>query len=177
MNVLADLPRRTKIAALLGLVCVLGAGGALGFGPAVRARVASAAALRGLEVQVGQVSPGAGAVWLKDVTARALQIPGASLHVDALRVGFGWHFNLAELEAHGALVELRGEPAELRQQVEAFRNEHRGGGSGGGDVRYLADGVELVWRVRPTQPAQHVWGLGYERNGVHERVALDLLRF
>ncbi|HEY5375023.1 MAG TPA: biosynthetic peptidoglycan transglycosylase [Polyangiaceae bacterium] len=177
MNVLADLPRRTKIAALLGLVCVLGAGGAVGFGPAVRARVASAAALRGLEVQVGQVRPGAGAVWLRDVTARALQIPGASLHVDALRVGFGWHFNLAELEAHGALVELRGAPAELRQQVEAFRNEHRGGGSGGGDVRYLADGVELVWRVRPTQPAQHVWGLGYERNGVHERVALDLLRF
>ncbi len=178
MNVLVDLPRRTKIAALLGLVCALGAGGAVGFGPAVRARVARAAALRGLEVQVGQVSPGAGAIWLKDVTARAPQIPGASLHIDALRIGLGWHFNLAELDAHGALVELRGDPDDLKQQVEAFRNAPRAqSGSGSGDVRYLADGVELVWRVRPAQPAQYVWGLSYERNGVHERVALDLLRF
>ncbi len=178
MNVLADLPQRTKIAAALGVVCVLGAGAALGFGPVVRSRVASAAALHGLEVQIGQVSAGPGAVWLMDVDLRAPQIPGANLHVDALRVGLGWHFNLAEVQVHGALLELRGDADELRQQLEVFRNEHRqDDGRTASDVRYLADGVALVWRPRPTQPAQHVWGLSYERSGVHERVSLDLLRF
>ncbi|HEY1532868.1 MAG TPA: biosynthetic peptidoglycan transglycosylase [Polyangiaceae bacterium] len=179
MNVLVDLPRRTKIAAAFGVVCVLGAGAALGFGPLVRARVASAAALRGLAVEIGQVSPGLGAVWLRNVNVRAAQIPGASLHVDALRVGLGWHLNLADVQAHGALVELRGDVAELRQQLEAFRKEHREeeDGKRSGDVHYLADGVELVWRPLPAQPAQRVWGLSYERSGVHERVSLDLMRF
>jgi hypothetical protein len=35
----------------------------------------------------------------------------------------------------------------------------------------------LVWQPLATQPAQHVWGLSYERSGVHERVSLDLMRF
>jgi monofunctional biosynthetic peptidoglycan transglycosylase len=179
MNVLADLPRRTKIAALLGALGVLAAGVALGFGPAVRARVARAAALRGLEVQVGQVRPGAAAIWLEDVNLRVPRMPGLSVHADALRVGLGWHFNLVELGLHGALVELRGDADELTQQLQAYRAEQHAeaNAKAASDVRYVADGIALVWRSRAAQPVQHLWGLSYERDGAHERVALDLLRF
>ncbi len=179
MSVLADLPRRTRVAALAGVVGVLGAGAALGFAPVVRARVASAAARRGLDVQVGHVSLGLGAVWLKDLELKVPTMPGVSVHADALRVGLGWHFNVAEVALHGAFVELKGDADELKTELDAYRSaQHPEPQSvGGGETRYLADGVEVTWRMRPQQPAQHLWGLSYERDAGHERVALDLGRF
>ncbi len=179
MSVLADLPRRTRVAALVGVVGVLGAGAALGFAPLVRARVASAAARRGLDVQVGRVSLGLGAVWLKDLDLKVPKMPGVSVHVDALRVGLGWHFNVAEVALHGAFVELQGDADELKTELEAYRAaQHQEPETGGASATlYLADGVEVMWRVRPQQPAQHLWGLSYQRDAGHERVALDLVRF
>ncbi|MEO8901753.1 MAG: biosynthetic peptidoglycan transglycosylase [Polyangiaceae bacterium] len=178
MSVLADLPRRTRVAALAGAVGVLGVGAALGFGPVVRARVASAAARRGVDVQVGHVSLGVGAIWLADLDLKVRNMPGVSAHVDALRVGLGWHFNVAEVALHGAFVELKGEADELKMELEAYRGtQHQEPAAGGSGTRYLADGVEVLWRVRREQPVLHLWGLSYQRDSGRELVALDLLRF
>lgn len=179
MSVLADLPRRTRVAALAGVVGVLGAGAALGFAPVVRSRVASAAARRGMDVQVGHVSLGVGAIWLADLDLKVPMVPGVSAHVDALRVGLGWHFNVAEVALHGAFVELKGDTDELKMELEAYRRaQHQEPqAAGGSDTRYLADGVEVLWRARRGQPAQHLWGVSYQRDAGRERVALDLVRF
>jgi monofunctional biosynthetic peptidoglycan transglycosylase len=106
-------------------------------------------------------------------------MPGVSAHVDALLVGVGWHLNVTQLAVHGARVELRGDAEELKSELAAYR-AGRGqspDAPGSSDAHYLADGVEVRWRERPTLPAQHIWGLSYERSSARERVTIDLLRF
>ena len=180
MSVLADLPRRTKVIALLGLASVLVGGGALSFAPLVRARVRAGAEQRGVLVEVGQVRAGFGAIWLKDVDLRVPTMPGLAVHLEALRVGFGWHFNVSSLALHGALVSLRGESDDLQRQWAAYRAERGAEAqpqtSGVSDTHYLADGVDVIWRRRATEPPQRVWGLSYERLGARENVAIDLVR-
>jgi hypothetical protein len=175
MSILADLPRRTKLLATLGLFSAVLGGGALSFAPAVRSRATSVAEKHGIQLEIGQVRAGWGALWLRDVVLRARLLPGATMRVGALRVGIGWRFNAASVAVHGALVELSGEPEELQRQWAAFRaNAKPDSDPNASGVRYSADGVDLVWRVRPREPAQRVWGLSYQRDGVRERIALDL---
>lgn len=175
MSVLADLPRRTKLIALAGLFSVLLGAGAASFGPLVRARARSVAERHGIQLEIGQIRLGMGGVWLRDVVFRAPHLPCATVHVAALRVGLGWGLHASRVDVHGALVELAGEPEEVRRQWAAFRANSTADSDGAANrVHYSADGVDLVWRIRPHEPAQRVWGLSYQRDGVRERVALDL---
>lgn len=175
MSVLADLPRRTKWVALVGLCGALLGAGALSFAPLVRVRATSVAERQGLRLEIGQIRPGLGGVWLRDVELRAPLLPGAKMHIAALRVGLGWRLNAASVALHGARVELAGEPEELQRQWVAFRaNSKPESDAARSGVRYSADGVDLVWRVRPHEPAQRIWGLSYQREQSRERVALDL---
>ncbi|MEO6601519.1 MAG: transglycosylase domain-containing protein, partial [Polyangiaceae bacterium] len=179
MSVLADVPRRTKIVALLGLTSCIVGGCALGFGPMARARAQAAAEHRGVQLEIGQVRLGWGAIWFRDVTCGVRRMPGVRARVAALRVGLGWHFNLAELSLHGAQIELTGGADELQQQWVAYRaslGQDSAAGSGGG-ARYLADGVDLVWRRHAAEPEQRIWGLRYERRDAQEDVSVDLARF
>ena len=179
MSVLADLPRRTKVVALLGLAGVVVGVGALSFGPLLRARAVAVAERRGLLVEVGQVRLGAGAIWLKNVDLRVPRIPGVRAHVDALRVGLGWHFNVTSVALHGAQVEVKGEVEELQRQLAAYRAERSAetpDSATKSEVQYSADGVDIVWRRRADEPPQHAWGLSYERKGEREGLALDLVR-
>lgn len=177
MSLLDDLPRRTRVIAAVGLSSVVLGGAALSFGSVVRARAASVAARRGIELSIGQVRPGLGAVWLKDVDVRAAKLPGVSTHVDALRVRVGWGLGVSALELHGARVELKGEADALQRQWSAFRGERADDGEASSNaLRVAADGVNLTWYVRPGEPAQHAWGLSYERDGATERVGAELVR-
>lgn len=177
MSVLDDLPRRTRLLAALGLSTTVLGGAALGFGSVVRARVTSVAERRGLQLDVGTVRPGLGAIWLKDVDVRAEKLPGVSAHVTALRVKLGWGLGVSALELHGADVALKGEADELARQWKAFRAER--GEATEPEVagpRIAADGIHVGWQVRLGEPAQHAWGLRYEREHDTERVGADLVR-
>ena len=176
MRVLADLPRRTQIAAMFGVVSVLGAGLALGFGPVVRRGAIAAAARRGLQIEVREVHLGLGAIWLKDLELSAPLMPGVKAHAAAVRVGLGWRCNVSELALHGASVELTGDATELQSQYAAYRAALPRDANAHGGLRYAADGVELIWSARTGSPAQHVWGLRYERDGARESVGFDLAR-
>lgn len=178
MSWLDDVPRRTRVIAVLGLSGVLVGGAALSFGSLVRARAVSAAARRGVELDVGRVRPGLTGIWLKDVTVRAEKLPGVTAHLDALRVRVGWGLGLSGLELHGAQIELRGEADALQRQWAAFRAERADEESDapGRAPRIAADGVDLTWFVRSGEPAQHAWGLSYERDGAVERAAAELVR-
>ncbi len=175
MSLLADLPRRTKLVALLGLGSALLGAAALCFGPIVRARATSVAERRGIQLEIGQVRAGLGGVWLRELALRVPQLPGVTVHIAAVRVGFGWYLNVASVAVHGALIELAGEAEELQRQWTAYRgNALPEAGADGGALHYSADGVDLVWRVRAHEPAQRIWGLSYQRDGARERIALDL---
>jgi len=175
MSLLADLPRRTKLLAALGLGGALLAGAALSFGPIVRMRAVAVAARHGIALEIGQVRAGWGGVWLRNLVLRAPKLPGATLHVAGLQVGFDWRLNVARVDVHGALVELAGEPDELEREWAAYRGDSKPEPDATRRaVRYSADGVDLVWRVRGHEAAQRVWGLSYQSDGENERIALDL---
>ncbi|MES1174684.1 MAG: biosynthetic peptidoglycan transglycosylase [Myxococcales bacterium] len=178
MSVLADVPRRAKIAALIGLTSFIVGGCALGIGPIVRSRALASAERRGLTLEIGQVRLGWGAIWLRGVTCAVPRMPGVRARVDALRVGLGWHFNVADVALHGAQIQLEGDSADLQQQWAAYRASlpQHGSESSGDGVHYLADGVDLVWRRGSAQPVQRFWGLRYERRDDQEDVSLDLAR-
>jgi hypothetical protein len=121
------------------------------------------------------VRVGFGGVWLRSVGLRVPQLPGVTARVSALRVGFGWHFNPTSVAVHGASIELSGEAEELQRQWLAYRGNTRPEADGrAGEIRYSADGIDLVWRPRLREPAQRFWGLSYQRDGAREQIALDL---
>src|SRR6187431_1151687 len=177
MSLLADLPRRTKLLALLALGCALVAAGALSFGPVVRARAAQVAARRGIQLEIAQVRPALGGIWLRQIAVRVPQLPGLTVHVAALRVGFGWNMGVASVGVHGALIDVVGEGEELQRQWTAYRADSQSeANSAGSELRFSAEGVDVVWRVRGHEPAQRVWGLSYRRDGAREAISLDLAR-
>lgn len=176
MSLLADLPRRTKVMALLGLTGVFVGGLGLTMGPFIRSRAVVAARQRGVDIEVGQVRIGLAAVWLKNVELRMPLMPGVRAHVDAVRIGTGWQLSITAVEVHGAQVSLKGEPDDLQRQWAAFRGTRAANLKSGSSGRERADGVDVVWRAWPGEPAQRIWGLSYEREATRERVALDTLR-
>jgi len=175
MSVLADLPRRTKLLAALGLGSLLLSAAALSFAPIVRARAAALGERRGLQLEIGQVRAGLGGIWLREIALRAPQLPGVTVRIAAVRVGFGWYLNVASVAVHGALIDLSGEAEELERQWSAYRAQQKTEAAGAGsEVRHSADGVDLVWRPGTHEPAQRLWGLSYRRDGAREHIALDL---
>jgi len=176
MSVLADLPRRTRVAALCGALGVLLAGVALGFGPVVRSAAANAATKRGLQLEIGSVRLGWCALWLKDVELSAPLIPSAAAHLTALRVGLGWRFNVTELALHGGTVVLSADTDELERELTAYREARRKDGSSASGVHYVADGVALFWTPHQLAKSAEIWGLRYDRNAARESVGLDLAR-
>jgi hypothetical protein len=178
MNVLADVSRRAKFVALLGLGgCIVG-GFALGVGPIARARALAIAERSGVQLEIGQVRLGWRAVWLKNVTCVVPRMPGVHARVAALRVGLGWNFSVAEVALHGAEVELSGGSDDLQQQWSAYRAalaKDSGQGSGG-SAHYVAEGIDVVWRRRTADAAQRIWGLRYERRDAEEELSADLAR-
>ena len=175
MSVLADLPRRTKLLALLGLGGALIGTALLSFAPIVRARAAAVAERRGIQLEIGQVRAGFGGVWLRELTLRAPRMPAVTAHVSAVRVGFGWTLGVASVAVHGALIEAVGEPDELERQWTAYRSIPRADADGAANERrYSAEGIDVVWRPRAHEPAQRIWGLAYRRDGVREQIAFDL---
>ncbi|HEY4103728.1 MAG TPA: hypothetical protein VGM44_07540, partial [Polyangiaceae bacterium] len=92
----------------------------LSFGPVVRALAKSAAERRGLTLSIGQVRSGFGGVWLKNLDLRVPLMPGVKAHVEALRVDWGWHFNVAGVTLHGAAIELSGDSDELGREYAAY---------------------------------------------------------
>lgn len=164
--------RRAKIA-LIAAPALLVIAAALGFSPIVRHEAQSAAARRGLQLEIGSVRPGWGRVWLRDVRITAAAAPGIQAHLASVEV-VPSGFRPKLVQVHGGLVELRGSAAEVRDQIRLVRGAPASGGTGGGlDVGL--EGVDLVWRV---SEREHVaaWGAAYRRAGDSEFIGVDRLQ-
>lgn len=152
--------RRVKIGVSVFAAVVLIV--AVAFGPLVRSRAAAHAARRGIEIDVDSVRPGWGRVWLRGVDARIADVPAVKVHLDALEVelhGLG----VTALRVHGATVTLRGEPAELEREIDAWRARRARNETGRArPMVYAANGVQVDWQgAAPGAPPQQVWGLSY----------------
>ena len=167
------MPRWIKFAAPALVLLLLS--GMAGFAPLVRAKARSRALQRGVEVTVKTVRPGWGRVWLRDVRVTLPDVPAVTGSIAALEVGVTPTFRVTRVVAHGANIEIRGQPQEVQAQLVRWRRKQaaspRNAGSG---IDYRADGVHLAWHVKKGTPPHRLWGLRYRRDGGKEHLAADL---
>jgi hypothetical protein len=143
------LPRRA-VAITLGVLFVLGVGAFAAIGPVVRARIASEAARRRLDVTVGAVRPGFFALSLRDVRVRPEGVAGIELYLDTVGVDLSASLHPREIVARGGAINVDGEPEEIVERLRTFRRSGGGGGSSdssGARTPLSVQDVVLSWRT------------------------------
>ena len=163
--------RRRKLALAGALVSTLLLVLVAAFGPLVRAKVATEAARRGLDVQVGSVRPGWFAVRLLDVDVRPHDAPGIEAHLAEVRASLSAVLAVHALDLHGGRIRVAGDAEALREELRAWR-EQRGGGPGSAhpSVPISADSFDAVWTEGDALRAE-AHGLGFVRDDGGLRVA------
>jgi len=163
--------RRRKLVLGGGLVSTLLLAVVAAFGPVVRSQVATEAARRGLDVQVGSVRAGWFAVRLLDVEVRPRDVSGIEAHVSELRVSLSAGLAVRALDVHGGEIRLTGDADSLRERLRVWR-EQRGGGatSQHAGLPVSADSLDAVW-TEGDVPRAEAHGLGFSRDEHGLRVA------
>jgi hypothetical protein len=144
---------------------------AAAFGPVVRGQVATEAARRGLEVQVGSVRPGWFAVRLLDVVVHPHDVSGIEARITEVRASLSAGLTLRAIDLHGGEIRITGDADLFREQLRAWR-EQRGSSAGGSrsTLPISADSFDLVWREGDV-PRAEAHGLGFLRDEHGLRVA------
>ena len=164
-----------RLGASLIMLVLLGLVGALAIAPVVRARVASAAAARHLDVKVGGVGLGWFAVLLRDLRIAPLGTP-ITVEVREVRVEVSPFFSVSRIELHQGVVRIEGEPEDV---VDAIRRWRHDGGRGDAarrpPVPLAADGLSLVWHGRADEHDIEVEASGgaLSREGGRWRLAFE----
>lgn len=156
--------RRKLILVAAALLLCLVVGVALAFGPVVRARVASEAAKRHVEVQVGSVRPGWFSVHLTNLTVRPSGVTALEVHLEEVDVGLSAGLRVSSVVLHGGEVRASGSFDTLRDQIRAWREQ--GGPPSGAAARSFpisGDSFVVVWVDRDDRVAQ-AHGLGFRRD-------------
>ncbi|HMR76270.1 MAG TPA: biosynthetic peptidoglycan transglycosylase [Polyangiaceae bacterium] len=168
--------RGHKIAGALALAAVLG--GALSFGPAVRAKARSAAVQRGLELDIDVVRPGTGRVWLRGVRVRVPELPSVQVELHAVEVRLGAWLSAGHVAVHGGTVRINGPLKTVRQEIAAYRAKRpRSAGAGGERREIRVEGLNVVWDgATGGDQTQKAWGVRYARSADGEEIAADLIR-
>jgi hypothetical protein len=111
--------RRT--AAFFGLgAALLGAGGAVAFGPLVRNKAEDVAHRRGFEVQIGTVRPRWGGLVLRNVSVGARELPSVRIVLDEVRVSATAGGVVEAVTVQGGQVHVDATVATLRSELAAF---------------------------------------------------------
>lgn len=171
---------RRRLAVVAGFVVAALAGG-LAFGPCVRGRVATEAARRHLDVQVGAVRAGWFAVRLLDVGLSPRGLGGARIHLDEVRVGLSLALQVDTIEVHGGEVTVTGDVDRLRQEWSAWRNPPREG-DGGESRRHsvpllIGDSIAVRWVEEGNPiPRAELRGVGFNRDRAGTRLAVESAR-
>ncbi len=171
--------RGVKVAlGAVAAVVVVGTVAALSFPSIVRHRIAAAAEARGMRVQVGEVRPAVGRLWLRNVAVTIPEVPAVTAVFDHVEVTVGLGLEVREITVHGGAVRVGGSVGEVRDQIVAWRGKAQSGEGAGSSRQYRARGVEVVWSGAATGAAeQHAWGVRYDRlEDGGDRVAADLVR-
>jgi len=165
-----DLSRRARAGVLVAAISLLFLAPLAAVGPVTRAMVSSRAAARGVTVEVENVRPAWGAIWLLGVSfhGRTGRVRG---RIDAVRVPLGG----GPIEVHGGLLTLRGRPDELERDVMSETERASSGHGAGRSLR--ADGLAVGWTELDRRGSSvEVWGLTAERRTDLDSARLDLAR-
>jgi hypothetical protein len=132
--------------ASVALVAVL-----FGFGPAIRSRVVSAAAARGLSLRIRQVAPGWFAVRLIDVEVGLEGVEGVSVALPEVRLDVSLFGKIQLVSTHGGAATLTGLREEVVNRVVAWRERRpvRSGEATTSSIPIVLDGLALAWEPSP----------------------------
>lgn len=166
------LSRRTWTASLVLVALALAV--IFGFSPLMRSKVASEAARRKLDVEVGAIRPGWFAVTLRDVRARPQNVTGVQVHVQELRIELSAGLGLREVIARRGNVALNGTIEELSEALRAWRGGAGSGGAGASSTPWRAEEVAVTWASAPgAAPLLAAQGVAVERTATGYRVGLE----
>jgi hypothetical protein len=172
--------RRYPRARWLALVpFVLVAGALVALGPVARARLAAAAATRGLSASAESVRP----TWFGAVL-RGVRIDSEDGAVrgelDSVRVGISAALRPSLVVLEGGSVELLGDPGALLARLRGGAGADGAGASDGRRERLnlVGEGLRLRLRTRDAENAAslEVDGLRFERSAEVERASMDRVR-
>ena len=154
---------------------VLGGAVVLGFGPCVRAAASRKAAAYGAHLEIRAVAPALRGVRLRGVDVAIDDLPGVSVHVDDMVVGWIDH---RPVEMAGGRIQALGTPAELAQSFERWRSRYFTGGSSGDGKSTQINGFELHWQESADDSTRNLsaTGLSVARTTEGIRVAAAHLR-
>lgn len=159
--------RLKMILAAGGAVVVAGLAAWFGVSALVRAKLASIAENRGLELEVARVRPGFKRIWLNDVRIASPEFPALRARVEQVGVEFGWTLSPKTILVRGGRVELVGTMREIGEQFRRFRGrrgaKRRSGFGRMGNLSYTVMGITVSQRDAPEAPPQVMRGLGYTR--------------
>jgi hypothetical protein len=153
------------------------------FGPLVRARVASAAAARHLEVTVGSVRPSWFGVRLREVGIRLQGVPGVVVRLDDVRVGLSATVHVDRLDVRGGQITLSGKLEQLRDDLERWRSDRpsRSDASPSGLATPIAaEGISVQWADGTSaEPRLELSDLAVSRgaDGAHVGLSTGRVRF
>jgi hypothetical protein len=135
-----------KALVVLGVAVVLTGGGALGFAPLVRSRIAALALRHNISIDVGGVRPGWFAITLSHVHVRPDSIHGVDAQVDELRVELTSLFAVEHVIARGGAIQIDAAPATLAREVREWREKQpTGSGGNGSSIDLRGEGFSLTW--------------------------------
>lgn len=163
--------RRLGVAGILLFALALVA--VVAFGPAVRARVATEGARRGLDVTVGSVRPGWFAVELRDVVIHPEGVPGVEAWLAEVDISLSIGLGVQAIQLHGGEVRIQGDADALRAELRAWREARSTTRAGGnrGTLPVSADSFRAVWTDDGQAPHMDAHGLGLRRDNEGLRVA------
>ncbi len=140
--------------------------GALALKPLIRARVRHAAAQRGVQLAVDDVSLGWGSVTLSGVGVSLRDVDALHGDLDRIEVRLSWALSPSAIEVAGGELSVNGPYEKLRKQLERWR-----AGLGAGKREQVATGARMslgvrglavTWQVAGAKVAR-LDGISYQR--------------
>lgn len=171
---IARLPRWVQIggAAALLLVMIL----PWLVSPIVLAKARARAEKAGVKLTIERATLGWGRISLWGVDVRIPEVQDVDVHLDRVSVAFGPSLQVSSVTVYGGQVSVREPLAVLSRQLQKWRGERSGGGSGSG-VSYVARGLGLSFR-NPGYgiDSARIWGAGWQRTAASNDISMDLVR-
>ena len=168
------LPRRSRW--VVGVLAAIVIAAAFAAGPIARRAATREATARGLDLEVGSVTPGFFRVLLEDVKLRPSGVTSVELAVPSVRVELAAALSVREIVAQGGHLTLTGSAEELRTAMVAWR---QGRPASSGRVAPKAvlrgEGISVTW-ADPREPGGLTVsgrGLGFVRDEAGTQVTLE----
>jgi hypothetical protein len=169
--------RPGRFLVLLGVLVLALLLAAVGFGPAVRARLAEKAARYGATLSVERIQPVWLGVRLEGVEIHLADVPSATTRLQQVTVQIEPSGSTREIAVQGGELKVEGDPGKIQGEMKALLGRLSGGGapSSGGGSRVRLSGLRAFWHHEDESASAS--GISVERGEEGWEVGLSSLEW